>query len=129
MGAPVVTNQGGQEFVFGDWVFDVDAALHIIRRNPRGSTFIDVDQFAESIGLNAPHTEYQTDDVYATREADISDPVLLVTLPSSGGGESHLMIDGYHRLRGAVIKGVREIPAYVLSAQETRSIQGRMYRR
>lgn len=131
--------QNKQEFVFDSWVFDVDAGLHVIRQTPRGTINLDVDQWAEALHLDSSYEPQEgemgrvpvfvgyLDEMHAA-QADISVPVLVATLLTDEGRESHLLIDGHHRLRGAVIRGARQIPAHVLTVDETRSIQSRVYR-
>ena len=54
---------------------------------------------------------------------DLTDPVIVATLPASAGPALPLLIDGTHRLYKAHAEGAAGLPAYVLTEAETRAIR------
>lgn len=57
---------------------------------------------------------------WALQHADLSRPVLLVTLPNDGGT---MLIDGWHRIARADAEGVECLPGYMLTAEEEQKIR------
>jgi hypothetical protein len=55
--------------------------------------------------------------------SDLAVPVLVAMLRGNSGEEFPLLIDGTHRLYRAHAERVAELPAYVLTAEETLAIR------
>ena len=121
-----------QWFTLRPWVFDVDMAVTLLRAAPRPPRMIPVAAWAAAYGLvPAPGTEpgrhaisligpgpdFNPDYAMTT---DPGEPAILATLTSPGGEPAGpLLIDGCHRLYKAAVTGRPEMPAYVLTADET----------
>jgi hypothetical protein len=127
--------QPQQEYFFGPWSFSVDKALAIIAENPRPTRQLPVNDWANALslpGLRAPNTipllgvGPDFDEAYAMT-TDLNTPVLLATLADKKGVESPLFIDGAHRLYRAYNEGVAELPAYVLTVEESLAIRQPRY--
>jgi hypothetical protein len=122
----------GQFYQFGPWSFDVDKALKIIEKSPRKPQKIDVWQWARSLCVMQSQEENRkagkipllvgdVDEEYA-RTADLTIPLLFITLQHEEE-QSHMLIDGTHRLRGAVIHGYPTLPAHLLTVEESLEIR------
>lgn len=119
-----------QHFQFGPWIFDVNKAHAMIAETPRETRQLPVQPWARFYGLDS--TEEQRfslfwpsanlDKDYAMT-TDLSEPVLIATLRNNDGEDFPLLIDGTHRLYRAYAEGIAELPAYVLSADETLAVR------
>lgn len=103
-----------QEFVFGIWRYDIDLAQDLIAASPRATRLIDVPQLASMFSLGI----IRVDEAYA-RSADLAVPLIVAPLPDEG----HLVIDGWHRIWRALQEGVATLPAYLLTAEETKAVR------
>lgn len=119
-----------QRFQFGPWLFNVDQAQALIAETPREAKPLPVTPWAQFYGLDrpdgpsfslfTPHAGFDRDYAMAT---DLSEPVLVATLRNNESEEFPLLIDGTHRLYRAQAEGVAELPAYVLTAEESLTIR------
>ncbi|SRR5712691_1468317 len=120
-----------QRFQFGPWLFNVVEAQRIIARSPRDPSPLPVAQWARFYGLDddghdgglslfTPMLGF--DRAYALT-TDLSTPVLVATLEGKEGQAFPLLIDGTHRLFHAYATDVAELPAYVLTVEESRAIR------
>jgi hypothetical protein len=117
-------------FVLRPWVFDVTLAGALLRAAPRPPVPIPVEAWARAYGLDrdpdtgrhaisliGPGPEFSPGYAMTT---DPDEPVILATLTGPGGESAGaLLIDGCHRLYKAAVTGRAEIPAFVLTADET----------
>jgi hypothetical protein len=129
-----MTDRQQQWFHFGPWVFDIDAALALIAAAPRDTQALDVTAWATAYGLtrldDPDHTTVNLigptpdglDRLYAM-STDLTNPVLLGLVRVGDKPPAGLLIDGVHRLYHAWRTGVPRLPAYVLTAEETRAVQ------
>ncbi|MEV4709679.1 hypothetical protein [Actinoplanes sp. NPDC049316] len=123
-----------QWFHFGPWVFDIDAALALIAATPHETQQLDVTAWATAYSLHhlddpqrlavslIGPTRDAVDRLYAM-STDLSNPVILGLVLIGDGPPAGLLIDGVHRLYHAWRKGIPHLPAYVLTAEETRAVQ------
>ncbi|MET8682207.1 hypothetical protein ABZW18_32705 [Streptomyces sp. NPDC004647] len=117
----------GQVFVYFGWRFDIDAAERLLNATPRTGHRIEVASTARVTGIDAsgfpdgavPLTRPRIDTDHAMR-TDLCEPLMVATLTDP---EMHLLIDGYHRLYRAWHEKVTDLPALVLTAEETRVIR------
>lgn len=119
-----------QRFQFGPWVFNVNQAQAIVAQSPRDPKLLPVEQWARFYGLDndasrgfslfTPLPSFSRDYAMA---ADLNDPVLVATLRNQEGTEFPLLIDGIHRLYRAFAERIAELPAYVLTAEESLAIR------
>jgi hypothetical protein len=128
-----------QRFYFGVWVFDVDRAQALIVERPRETHRLPVGLWARFYGLDDNREDRHSisligpgpnfDRRYAMT-TDLNEPVIVAMLRNEDAGEdAPLLIDGTHRLFRAYTEGVAELPAYVLSMDESQVIrQDRWYR-
>ena len=119
-----------QWFTLRPWLFDVTAATWLLRAAPRPPQPLPVIPWAHAYGLlpapgGSPHTVSligpgpDFDPQYAMT-TDLDDPVIIATIASPDGESAGpLLIDGCHRLYKAAVTGRAEIPAFVLTADET----------
>jgi hypothetical protein len=128
-------NKPHQSYFFGPWRFDVDQALAIIADNPRPTRQLPVYDWANAFGigeLRRPNTipllgigpDFDAD--YALT-SDLADPLLIATLVDKEGVASPLFIDGMHRLYRAYLEDIAELPAYVLTPEESLAIRKDRY--
>lgn len=129
-----MTSRPPQWFHFGPWVFDIDAALALIYAAPRDTHALDVTAWATGYGLTRLDDPNHTtgnligpasdglDRLFAM-STDLTDPVLLGRIRIGDQPPAGLLIDGVHRLYHAWRKGVPQLPAYLLTAEETGRIQ------
>jgi hypothetical protein len=123
-----------QWFHFGPWTFSIDTAEALIAARPRGIQRIDVTTWAtaygltrlddhdgRTVGLIGPASD-GFDREYAMT-TDLAKPVIVATVAFSGQTPAPLLIDGTHRLYRAWRDGIAQLPAYVLTADETRQVQ------
>jgi hypothetical protein len=122
-----------QWFVFGGWVFDITAAAAIIRATPRETAVLPVAPWARAYGLDRdPGDDTATipllgpgpgfDRAYAMT-TDLTQPVIVATLPVAGDEPAPLLIDGTHRLYKAHATGAAQLAAWVLTETETLTIR------
>lgn len=129
--------EGGQErsprrqrFVFGPWVFNVDRGLAIVAEHAREAKALPVEPWTHFYGLDATGEEegiplfapMNLDRDYAMT-TDLDEPVLVATLRSSLNKQFPLLIHGTHRLYRAYVEHVAELPAYVLTVEESLAIR------
>jgi hypothetical protein len=119
-----------QRFQFGPWLFNVERAKDIIADNPRDVHSLPVQPWARFYGLDLPggrsfslfRPASEFDAEYAVT-TDLTEPVIVATLRSREGGRFPLLIDGTHRLYRAQVQGVAELPAHVLTIDESLEIR------
>ena len=121
----------GQWFVLGPWLFDIPAATAILRREPRPARPLPVTEWARAYGL-IPGPGGSPDAVpligpgpgfdpgYAMT-TDLTEPVIVATIPVPGGPPALLLIDGYalpvtvrnwdHRPWSVIVGGRKSLPA------------------
>ena len=56
---------------------------------------------------------------------DMTQPVIIATVPVPGGPPAALLIDGTHRLYKATVQGCTHLPSFVLTEAETLAIRRR----
>ncbi|WP_274916840.1 hypothetical protein [Streptomyces sp. WZ-12] len=126
----------GQYFHFEPFVYDIDAALEIIRTEPRPDRLqeIDVVVWARSLGLDKSREEIlqgssiplligEVDEQYARTQVDLSVPLIFADLSQEGEEPGYMLIDGTHRLRRASIEGVAKLPVFLLDRVEALRIR------
>lgn len=122
-----------QWFVFGPWLFDVTAAMRLLRRVPRPAQPLPVTPWAHAYGLipapgASPHSVsllgpgpgFDHDFAMTT---DLSQPVIIATVPVPGGSPASLLIDGTHRVYKAAVLGCTHLPSLVLTEAETLAVR------
>ena len=124
----------GQWFVFKPWVYDVDAAIGLLRAAPRPPQPLPVMAWARAYGLirdpgSEPHAVSLIgpgpgfDPGYAMT-TDLDDPVIIATITTADGEPAGpLLIDGCHRLYKAAGSAASTCPSLVLTAAEILSIR------
>ncbi|HEY2261237.1 MAG TPA: hypothetical protein VGI96_01280 [Streptosporangiaceae bacterium] len=121
-----------QWFTLRPWLFDVTAATELLRAAPRRAQPLPVEAWARAYGLLPSGTPNAVSllgpgpgfDPYYAMTTDLDQPVIIATLTSPDGEPAGLLlIDGCHRLYKAAATGRVEIPALVLTADETRAIR------
>jgi hypothetical protein len=120
----------GQRFQFGPWLFNVDQAQALIAGKPRESVVASVPSMAHFYGLDAIGGEGRAsvftptllDRDYAMT-TDLEEPVIIAQLRTASGESFQLLIDGVHRLYRAYTERMEELPAYLLSIEESLSIR------
>jgi len=131
-GPPPPDSAPGQCFVFKPWLYDVDAAIRLLRAAPRPAQPLPVQPWARAydlirdpgsgpdvISLIGPGPGF--DPGYAMT-TDLDDPVIIATITTAGGKPAGpLLIDGCHRLYKAAVTGTG-LPSFVLTAEEPLSI-------
>jgi hypothetical protein len=120
--------------VLRPWLFDVTAAIGLLRRVPRPAQPLPVRAWARSCGLipspgSDPHAVPLigpgpcSDPDYALT-TDLGDPVIIASITADGSGPpAPLLIDGCHWLYNAARIGREHLPSLVLTAEETLSIR------
>jgi hypothetical protein len=124
-----------QWFIFGPWLFDVRAAMRLLRRAPRPAQPLPVTLWARAYGLipdpgASPHSIPLLDpgpgfDRGYALITDLTKPVIIATVPVPGGPPAALLIDGTHRLYKATVQGRTHLPCLVLTEAETLAIRRR----
>lgn len=120
----------GQRFQFGPWLFDIDQAQALIGEQPREAVVASVPPMAHFYGLDAIGSEGSIslftptglDRDYAMT-TNLAEPVIIAQLRTAPGKSFQLLIDGIHRLYRASTERVEELPAYLLSMEESLSIR------
>lgn len=118
-----------QWFILRPWLFDVTMAGTLLHAAPRPPVPIPVEAWARAYGLDrdpdtgrhaisliGPGPDFNPDYALTT---DPAEPVILATLAGPDGEPLPLLIDGCHRLYKAAATGLAQIPAFVLTADET----------
>jgi len=132
--APGGGSQPQQWFVLRPWLFDVTAAIELLRRVPRPARPLPVMAWARAYGLipgpgSSPHSVpligpgpgFDPDYALTT---DLDDPLIIASITAASDGEpAPLLIDGCHRLYKAARLGREHLPSLVLTAAETLSIR------
>jgi len=116
-------------------VFDITAAKKIICAAPRETVSLPVAPWARAYGLDrdpsshtgtvpllGPGTGFDRGYAMTT---DLAQPVLIATLPATGGPPCPLLIDGTHRLYKAIVHGCTHLPSWVFTEAETLAIRHR----
>jgi hypothetical protein len=123
-----------QWFTLRPWLFDVTAAIGLLRAAPRPPQPLPVMAWARAYGLlpapgGGPHAVSligpgpDFDPQYAMT-TDLDKPVIIASVTADGTGQPYpLLIDGCHRLYKAAVTGRTELRALVLTAAETLSIR------
>jgi hypothetical protein len=130
---PPATGKPQQWFVLRPWVFDVTAAIALLRAAPRPPLPLPVEPWARAYGLlpapRDPHTVSLIgpvpgfDPEYAMG-TDLDEPAIIATITSPAGESAGpLLIDGCHRLYKAARLGREHLPSFVLTAAETLTIR------
>jgi hypothetical protein len=125
--------QPRQWFVLKPWLFDVTAAIGLLRAAPRPPQPLPVLPWARAYGLipdpgSGPHSVTLIgpgpgfDPAYAMA-TDLDDPVIIASVTVPGEPSAPLLIDGCHRLYKAARLGREHLPSLVLTAEETLSIR------
>ena len=124
------TPERRQRFQFGPWLFNVNQAKAIIAEQSRETHTLVVPPWAHFYGLDTPDGQSfslfrpSSDfDVGYALTTDLTEPVIIATLRSRQDEQFPLLIDGTHRLYHAQVEGVAELPAYVLTVQESLRIR------
>ncbi|WP_194923716.1 hypothetical protein [Catenulispora pinisilvae] len=85
---------------------------------------IDVDAWAQLYGMNGdPTAPIQVGPLFDpdhAATADLRRPLILITLTRDDGDEFQLIADGCHRLYRGYTEGRDRLPAWILTAAETR---------
>ena len=126
----------GQWFVFGPWVYDVDAATGwLLRAAPRPPLLIPVQPWACACGLiRDPGSQSQMisligpgpgfDPGPRDNRLTRDDPVIIATITTADGEPAGpLLIDGTHRLYKAAVTGREHLPSLRLTAAETLAVR------
>lgn len=104
-----------EDFSYGGRVWDVRKAKRILYQNPRPKAMFPVNSVKSYIDHGLINTGRNYED------ANLSIPLILIS--SKGDDVSgQFPIDGWHRIRKALESGVNELPAYVLTEDESKEI-------
>jgi hypothetical protein len=106
----------GEDYDLAGYLFSVDRAKRLIARVPRPVEMILVEEYAWFV----------IDGIVPIRSAGSSKyrldvPVIVGTLRSG----KRVLLDGWHRLKKAMDTGVKELPAVILTQEETMMIRRR----
>src|SRR5260370_22603325 len=120
----------GQRFQFGPWLFNIDEAEDLVAEKPRKAVVASVPPMAHFYGLDVIGNEGSASLFKAARldreyamTTDLEKPVIIAQLRNTSGESFHLLIDVIHRLYRAYAERVDQLPAYVLSVEESLSIR------
>ena len=107
-----------QDFEFAGHFFNLDKAKRLIILHPRPIEMISVEEYGAML----------TDQIIRVKAASstkykLDVPIIVGTLKSG----SRLVMDGWHRLRKALDSGVRELPAVILTGEETIRVKWKRY--
>jgi len=94
--------------------WDVRKAKRILFQNPR-----------EQVKFNPKHAEQVLGMIWTggnMEQVNIKDPVILITSIVLDK-ESHFPIDGWHRIKKAIEQGVEQLPAYILTLEESKEVE------
>ena len=108
----------GEDFDLAGHIFNVDKAKRLITKSPRSVEPIRVEDFAP----------YLVDEIVRVRAAgskkyQLDVPVIVGTMKSG----RRILLDGWHRLRKAMDTGIAELPAVILTHEETWAIKWKRY--
>ncbi|HJP68133.1 MAG TPA: hypothetical protein VJ846_04450 [Sphingomicrobium sp.] len=121
-----------QHFLFGPWSFDIDQAQAIIAERPRSTHPLPVKPWARAYGLDELDNLNRASLIgpgpgfnrHYAMTTDLTDPVMVAMLRDQKTGQDcPLLIDGTHRLYRAHQEGLTELPAYVLTVEESLAIR------
>ncbi|GIG57366.1 hypothetical protein Lfu02_17380 [Longispora fulva] len=109
--------------MIGPFRYSVRGALDIIERAPRDLRQVDVFKVAVNMGLldlggGTPRVPAHVDPAYAMT-ADLEKPLIMLQ-PGPG---TVVVGDGWHRVYRAVVEGRRQLPAYLLTVEETEEVK------
>lgn len=107
-----------QDFEFSGHFFNLDKAKKIITKRPRPVETMQVDEFAYMLIDAIIRVKAATSPKY---KLDV--PVIIGTLTSG----RRLLLDGWHRLRKALDTKVKELPAVILTREETAEVKWKRY--
>lgn len=107
-----------QDFEFAGHFFNLDKAKRLIILHPRPIEMISVEEYGAML----------TDQIIRVKAASstkykLDVPIIVGTLKSG----RRLVMDGWHRLRKALDSGVRELPAVILTGEETIRVKWKRY--
>lgn len=115
-----------QYALIGTTLFDIEQAHRILRTTRRRLVHIDVDTWARLYGMDGnPHSPIALGALFDpahAKTANLNRPLILITLTTSDARETLLIADGSHRLFRAFTERRGHLPAYILTAAETRAI-------
>lgn len=105
-----------ETFYYGGRSWDVLEAKRIIHKNPRSKVSFNVSSVKTYIvqGFINTNNKYM--------EADLNIPIILASTRGKDAS-GQFPIDGWHRIRKALETGVKEIPSYVLTPEESKEIE------
>jgi hypothetical protein len=111
-------------------MFNIDRAQALLAEQPRKESVASVSPMAHFYGLDVIGNEGSTsvftpmrlDREYAMT-TDLEEPVIIAQLRTASGESFHLLVDGIHRLYRAYAERIDQLPAYVLSVEESLSIR------
>lgn len=115
-----------ETFCFLNKAWDVQAAKALIRGKPRKVVSLEVEATANLLSKRITredgsrvitlgiHVDWEKVD---TEEVDLSVPVILAPFQ-----DSYIVIDGWHRVAKAHLKGIATLPAVVLTKKEGREV-------
>ena len=116
-------------------IWDVVKALYLIQELKLEPSQLDVDSYAEVLGVAKPkdqdcHSFFcHVDNKYIKNnydEIDLTRPVIIVEYYIGKGKEKQLtktLLDGRHRLRKAYAERVEELPCYVIKDDHEKLIR------
>lgn len=113
-----------EQFYFLRWGWDIVKARYLIAQTPHEVRGFPATEWAGRYGLDGADAAagliHVTD--ARARVVDLTIP-LIVGTAAVGGHTGHLLLDGWHRCRRAVLEGIPTLPAYLLSLDETAAIE------
>jgi hypothetical protein len=101
-----------QEFVFGQYVWDVDAAGRLVAAGAGETTKVPVKALAGLLNLARVDAEY------ARSHPAPDAPIILASLPTTEGW-FHMPIDGWHRIAYWKERGAENVATVALGPQES----------
>jgi SAM-dependent methyltransferase len=96
-----------EKFVFGPMTFDIDKAREMSGGKPNSTAAVSAD-WSHKINV----------DTKAALKSKNPEPVIIAQIPSTNGAQK-LLIDGHHRMFKALHEGKTEVPAFVMSPEQT----------
>ncbi|MFD1076333.1 ParB N-terminal domain-containing protein [Longispora fulva] len=111
-------------FMLGPFLYPIAAALRVIEESEREPQPVSVYRAAVNAGiltLAGAWVEPPPGNVDRERamEVDLTKPIIVMQLDRA----TMVIADGRHRLVKACVLGVRELPGYLLTAEEAESIK------
>ena len=115
-------------FNFVSTQFDVELAKKIIREKPRSIMKMDITHLDKFVGKK-PKQEggsYTLTPMISVDRSKFEGDVVDLSMPVivASKGKSTLPIDGWHRIAKALELGLNDLPAVLLTEEETREITG-----